>query len=320
MDPRKNILFAGKLTLTLGALYWLFTRSDFSAALAALHGGGIGFVAAAVLAHLAAFGIGCYRWWLYLRHTEPRIHFRDVFPAYLLGLFFNNVLPSNFGGDVVRVVRLGVGGLRVRPLIGSVLFDRVLGLAVILTLSILCLFAASNINLGSGIRPALVILVLAMAVVAGAIMTRQAAWLILKLYRKHRHAKMKGPVLDALRLCRSYLVNPRLLAAGIALSIVVQSLFVVAYYLLARGLEMNIGLLTFFAIVPIVFVISSLPVSVGGHGVREGALVTLLAASGVRFEAAAALSLLYLLVYLVSTTPGGFIELHRHLAPSHAEA
>lgn len=83
---------------------------------------------------------------------------------------------------------------------------------------------------------------------------------------------------------------------------------------------MNIDLLALFAIVPIVFVISSLPISVGGHGVREGALVALLAASGVRFEAAATLSLLYLLVYLVSTTPGGFIELHRYLVPpSHAE-
>lgn len=320
MDARKSIFLAAKLTLTSGALYWLFSHSDFSSALAALHGGGIWLVVAAILAHLVAFGVGCFRWWLYLRHTERRIRFRDVFPAYLLGLFFNNVLPTNFGGDLVRVVRLGVGGLRVRPLIGSVLFDRVLGLFVILVLSVLCLFAATDINLGHGVRTTLVILVLAMAVAAGVAMTRQVAWLILKLYRKHRHAKVRGSVLYALRLCRSYLVNMRLLIAGIVLSVIVQSLFIAAYYLLARSLEMDIRLVTFFAIVPIVFVISSLPISVGGHGVREGALVALLAASGVRFETAATLSLLYLLVYLVSTAPGGFIELHRHLVPSRAEA
>lgn len=163
MDARKSIFFAGKLTLTLGAFYWLFSHSDFSSALAAFHGGGAWLVAAAILAHLVAFGVGCFRWWLYLRHTERRIRFQGVFLAYLLGLFFKNVLPTNFGGDLVRVARLGFSSLRVRQLIG----------------------------------------------------------------------KVRGPVLDAVRLCRSYLVNVRLLSAGIGLSVIVQSLFVVSYYLSA---------------------------------------------------------------------------------------
>ena len=87
---------------------------------------------AAIFLHVAAFFCGNVRWWLLLRHVEPSCPFHKIAPAYYLGLFSNNFLPTGFGGDAVRTLYLTTQGYSISKLLSSAVVDRVLGLLVLL--------------------------------------------------------------------------------------------------------------------------------------------------------------------------------------------
>ncbi len=88
-----------------------------------------------------------------------------------------------------------------------------------------------------------------------------------------------------------------------------QSAVIAAYYILGKTVGITLSLFAYFGIIPIVFLAGALPVSVGGIGVRESALVGLLVAIGINTQLAIALSLLFLFVLLVSSLPGGVVML-----------
>jgi uncharacterized membrane protein YbhN (UPF0104 family) len=101
------------------------------------------------------------------------------------------------------------------------------------------------------------------------------------------------------------------LALALLLTVVLQALVAVCYALLGQAVGSALPPVTFFVVIPILFIIVSLPISVGGLGVREGALVALLGAAGGNASEAAAIGLLYLAVLLALTLPGGLVLLVR---------
>ena len=79
---------------------------------------------------------------------------------------------------------------------------------------------------------------------------------------------------------------------------------ILATYMLAAGNNLNVALIDSVLIMPPVMLISALPISVAGWGVREGAMVIAFGMLGVPHEAALVLSLQFALVGYLSATPG----------------
>jgi len=88
-----------------------------------------------------------------------------------------------------------------------------------------------------------------------------------------------------------------------------QTLVIATYYLLASGIGIELSLITLFAFVSMVQVAASLPISLGGLGIREGVLVALLAGIGVDIQLGVALSLLFLLTLWLCSLPGAVVML-----------
>jgi uncharacterized membrane protein YbhN (UPF0104 family) len=93
------------------------------------------------------------------------------------------------------------------------------------------------------------------------------------------------------------------------ISTIAQGLIILTYYLIGRGLGLEISFTTYLVAIPAVFLAASLPVSIGGLGVREGTLVGLLVAAGANLPLAINLSLVYLMVLWISTLPGALVPL-----------
>ena len=79
------------------------------------------------------------------------------------------------------------------------------------------------------------------------------------------------------------------------------------YYLAARSLGINLSLTSFFFIVPVVTIIAMLPITIGGTGLRENALVFFMVALGAQNEKAAMTSLVIFAMILVLGIIGGTI-------------
>lgn len=311
-----DFLLYGKVAFTSGLLYLLLTRLDAQQASNLLNHTHISALLLAIAVHALVFLCGNLRWWLLLRHIQPACSFGDTAPAYYLGLFCNNFLPTGFGGDVVRVTYLSARNHEVSKLISSTLVDRVLGLVVLLLTGLLAI-PMQNI-FSEAERQALLLL-------TGAVLATMAlvfsGWLLaypILVKRFHQNGAPRQPVFflkihkamsQFLHLIRLYQQAPWLLLSGVAFSLLIQALVILVYAILGDSLGIELPLASYFLMIPLVMLATNVPFSLGGLGLREGALVAMLVGMGVDYQQGVLLSLLYLLVLWLTTLPGGLILL-----------
>ena len=139
------ILTAFKLLVTGVSVYWLLKLTDLRIAWQSINAVPVLIIFLAVCIMLAGFVVGSFRWWLLLRHTTSTIRYRKILPSSYLGIFFNNILPTTMGGDVIRTLHLSLRGISPKALIGSAIIDRAIGLFTVLALGFVCIGMSSEI-------------------------------------------------------------------------------------------------------------------------------------------------------------------------------
>lgn len=309
--PRTNkiaLVFA-KFLITAGLIYWLYSHADSARIGESLTSIGATQIITAVGLHLVAFLLGSVRWWLLLNHAVESMPFGKVFPSYYLGVFFNNLLPTSMGGDAVRSIHLGLRGISIKALSGSAIMDRAIGLLAVLGMGIASIGIAREIMLDA--RDRILLAATTTIVLLGITLLFNTRFMgfIQRLAAKYHHTRIRRFLLETWQLCHSYKSAGGRLLVAMAITIVMQSAIILSYSILGEDIGISLPLITYFGIIPVVFLASALPVSLGGLGVREGTLVGLLVALGIDTQLAISLSLLYLFVYLLSSLPGGLVLL-----------
>lgn len=247
------------------------------------------------------------RWSLVVHAMGKRFPLRHSIPITFIGLFFNQFLPASLGADVVRMWQSQRAGMPVSASVNAVLLERA-G-----TLLAACMLAAATSPywagiLGSGLAVWVFPLV-TLAGIGGIAVLASIAWLPRRWFERRR--ALRGLVYlseDA----RKVFFNAHHAIALTALAVLGQALLAIAVFLLALGVGASITLLQCFVLMPPVVVISSLPISVAGWGVREFTMITALGFLGVQADTALLLSVvLAVLVVLVSLPGGLLVLLHR---------
>jgi len=217
------------------------------------------------------------------------------------GMFFSLCLPSSIGGDVFKAYRVGDTTSR-RLLAGcSVLADRLTGLAALGVLAGTALAAAEyRLGLAAALGVALVLL-------AGVLV---AFWLglqsidrIMNLLPESHRAR------DFLAQLLPYQQRPLLITQAVGWSFLVQMGGAVVVALMARTLQVELPLVVWFSVVPLVALLMVLPVSIGGFGMRENAMEMLLGTYGVAKDQAIAVALLWGLGTILTGLVGGLLFL-----------
>lgn len=233
-----------------------------------------------------------WRWRLLLVASGVRVGFSIVVRQYFIGIFMNNFLPSTVGGDLAKVYLLG-RDCGYRKVTASVVLDRVLGLGL------LSLFAAGtlwSLSLSSAVLVAARLAVTGVAA-ASLILLWIVAWGTGGL--PDRVSWMGTRAVGLARRLQQLRVE---MAATVTLAVTGQAAVIVIGYFVAVGgvYVLLITLLTGLAppfgmtlgVAMTASVLSNVPISVNGLGVREQLHVTLFAPLGVSSEAAVAISLL----------------------------
>lgn len=299
-------IFLLKALVTAACLWWLARYFDYEKVRTVLAGINPLLLAVAIALHFLSFVAGGVRWWLLFRHLHGGITFRQVWPSYYLGVFFNNLLPSIFGGDLARTARLYAAGLGGSALVSSAFVDRMLGLAAVVSMGAVALMFApadfeNHLALG----------------VFGLTMLVLSPLLVIAVFPQWTRLLDAGfgsrwPRLHAVLACfPRYRSAPGLILKAFGLSVLNQLLVVVVLLMLAPGFGVHLPVFQFMVVLMLVFLVSSLPVSLGGLGAREGAMMSLLLPLGVDASSVLALSVAYLLVLWSSTLPGAFMLLWR---------
>jgi uncharacterized protein (TIRG00374 family) len=240
-----------------------------------------------------SFAIGASRFSILLRGAGFAIGWPSLFRAYLVAGFFNLVLPGAILGDVYRLwdVRREAGkGSRA---LGIIAVERLLGLSA---LGCLGLVAAPFIPLESEDRSLAWLLMGLCGVIAlgtaGAlhpVINGQIRRLAAPLRRVSQ--RIADALDGALMAVAELAERPQVLLRAFFLSLLNQGLPVAAVYCLAVPLAGSTSWYWFVIIVPFVTLVSLVPISVGGTGVREYFYITLFGAVGMPKQAALALAL-----------------------------
>jgi uncharacterized membrane protein YbhN (UPF0104 family) len=274
---------------------------------AALRRAAPAWIAAAAALLLASNVLGAYQWQQLLRAVEIRIPFWKVLSYYHVGLFFNNFLPANIGGDLARVLDAARYGPSRAAALSTVLMDRLIG-----TLALAGLALATTLPAMDRFHLRLVYLALVVFFVASVVLV----WVIFHpvllpaLLRVLGRVGLGGfrPAFDELagRL-KGFGDRRGLFARLLAVALVVQFSRIGVHVLVARSLGLGVGLQYFFLFVPLLAVIVSLPISLNGIGVREGAGIVLFGLAGVSRAGAFALQFTTYLVAVAVSLLGGMV-------------
>ncbi|HKP63773.1 MAG TPA: lysylphosphatidylglycerol synthase transmembrane domain-containing protein [Polyangiales bacterium] len=230
---------------------------------------------------------------------------------FYVGALFNNVLPSNIGGDAIRLMYLK--SLRAdnwgTPFMLLLLY-RVSGFTLLVLAGLvyvifdhdrlLQLLAAQHVLVSLDARSWLI---------AGAVAfvgLLVALWLLRRL-----SARMRDRVLGFLRNCRAGLAQ---LSGGDAVQLVVQTaLFhgcrLLSFYYLIQYLGQHVSLWDLLFVISATSIIAVLPVTVAGLGVMEGSITLLLSMYGVTPSSAVAIALVNRAVMLLLAAIGAVIYL-----------
>ena len=201
------------------------------------------------------------------------------------GMFFSLCLPSSIGGDVVKAYRIGDTTSR-RLLAGcSVLADRLTGLSALGVLGGAAL-AARKYELS---LPVTILVAAALLAVALAVFLLAVSFLDRIVALLPEGNRGRGFLAQLL----PYQQRPSLIAKAVAWSFVVQAGGAIGVALLARAIGVEQPLSLWFSVVPLVALAMVLPISIGGFGVRENAMIFLLSEEGVPSDRAVGVALLW---------------------------
>jgi uncharacterized membrane protein YbhN (UPF0104 family) len=289
--------------VTAGLLWVLLTRADLSRAKELVGHVSLPLLATGATALLATSPFVALRWHVVLAAETTSPGPWPLLKIVLVGWFFNQVLPSAFGGDAVRAWRCHRLGIGVAAAIRSLVLDRVSGYLVLVAL-----FAASLpvlLHILPDPRQRYGVVLLLGTALCGLFALFLMDYLPLPLSRFRLVAELAALSRQGRRL----FVRPGRSGAILGLAAATTGLSILATMAVADSLGVDLPFLSWVVIVPPVSLIQLVPVSLAGWGVRELGFVVVLAGFGIPAEAALATSLLVGLCLIIVGLPGGLLWL-----------
>jgi hypothetical protein len=301
-----------KIGVTLGLSAYVLWRAGLGDSIETLRMASWGWVALAAGSALFAMILNVCRWQMMLAGQGGPAPLRTLIRLYLVAMFFNNILPSRFGGDVVRAYGASIRLTTKTRSAAAVVMDRLVGAISVLLLGVIA------VSLNPSVVPLqlgelLVVGLVGGVGVVGMLLARSprlgGAWGLLSHAEKVPFVGRKlRPRLEAAgEAIRSYAHERPLIAKALAISMVANSLSIVNIYLYSLAVGADITLPQAAVVTPVVLAVALLPISLNGLGTTELTFVLLFGAMGVPAEVALAIGILRRLVLLGQSLIGGLL-------------
>jgi glycosyltransferase 2 family protein len=292
-----------RFIVTIGLFAALLSRLDTGRIMDILSHSSPSLFVLAVVVLIATIPFNALRWHLILPGQDaigPPVLLRILF----VGWFFNQVLPTGIGGDAVRAWRCKLSGISLTTAIGSILLDRASGYIVLVAIYAISLPILLAI-IHDPFQQRLLLLVL-----GGATSSLAALFLIDRLPRALRRLRPIAPLANLSIEARRIFLDPRRAVPIFGLAVVSAGLTILGADLAGRCVSLDLSFSRWLVILPPVTLFQLLPVSLGGWGVREAALVVILGKLGIPGETALAASLCVGVSQILVGLPGGLIWLN----------
>ena len=295
-----------KIVISFSLIFYLLQKIGFEKLTNIFYGLDISWFIVALILVTVSNILGVLQWHFLLQSGNINISYKRTLLYYYNGLFFNNFLLSLFGGDIFRVYDISKHSGKYSSAISSVFLDRVIGLMAMATLSVFFgiiatyIFHKGYFLLLTGGFFVFFLLILAFFYFKN----------FAKKFQAVTEKILPAVVFQKLREVYNsiyYFKNHRRMIFFLFLnSIIIQTLRIGAHYVAALSLNVNsVSIWYFYIFVPIIFVISMLPITIGGLGVRESIGIVLFGYVGISGDMAFSIEFLAYIIGILSSLPGG---------------
>ena len=256
--------------------------------------------------------IGSFQWFLLLKARGIKLPYLKVLSFYYVGLFFNNFLVGYIGGDAVRIYDVRKYSGDSSKAISTVVFDRFIGFVLLTTFALFgSLFWQNMLQSQTVLLSILLIFiswVLFFLILFNETFARKGGFLLKHFLPEKINVKLK----EIYTNLNSFKDSKRLLIYIFFISLCVQFLRIFVHYLAALSVGLHGQFKYFLIFIPIIALLASLPISIGGIGIREsGGLALFSNVPAFVPEMVVAMEFLAFLVGLISALPGGVLFMLR---------
>ncbi len=286
----KKLKFLAKLSVSAVLIFVLFHKINLSRFEDMLFK--IGLLKFFLLSLLYIFSqvVSSVRWSFVIESLNEKMAVSELLRAYFLGMYANLFLPSIIGGDAIKayVVSKKIG---LRKSISSIFLERYNGLMALLLISLISVLVFNRFFNAK---------IIAVVVVVNIFSVISIYSLRFNIFRKYE--KLKNFYDDIAMFHKS-----RFFARVSILSVVVQTIVIFIYMLSGLMLGIKISPIYYFAFIPIINLISFLPISFNGIGVREFSFVYFFSFANLNKLQALSLSISVFFVVIFCSLIGGVI-------------
>ena len=307
---RQGLIWAVKVAVSGGLLYVLLARVDLARLWEIARTASVPWLLAALALYFTMVLVSAWRWGLLLDAQHVPVGFGALTSSFLVATFFNNFLPSNIGGDVIRIrdTSRAAGSKTLATTV--VLVDRGIGLLGLVLVAALGTTVASLASEAIGpVGPGVLWIALAgaLAMAAPAVLRPEAVARLLRPLRALHQEWVEERVGRLTQALAKFRAAPQALVTCFLGAVLVQAVLVAFYAAVAHGLDVPVPAAHLAIIVPISFVVQMLPVSVNGFGVREATFALYFREIGLPLEQAIALSFVGAVLIMLFSVSGAMV-------------
>lgn len=306
MSTKKWLLLALKLLISAALIVFVLSKIDLATARMRIEQVAPGMLVVAALAFLFQYVVCAMRWRSVLMALGGRIRVPRIVHLFYIGAFFHQTLPASVGGDAVRAYLTYREGMGLRVSVSGIMLERVCTIAGLILLVVLAQPAfLPRVGEATGAWMVYVVAVAAAVMVGGIVFLS----LLDRIPERFRRWRAVSALAKLAADTRAIFLSPIAAIRSLAWAVLGHANLAVGIYLLAQGLRLDVSLVDCLALFPPVLLMTALPISLAGWGVREGSMVYAFGLIGVAAPDALILSVLYGLMTLVLALPGGLVWL-----------
>jgi len=261
--------------------------------------------------HSLGLLISAIRWQILIQAQGDSVPMIFLAKSYLVGTFFNNFLPTRFGGDVVRIWDGSRYSQTILKSSAIVLVERLTGIIVLLGFAFISsLFRLDMTGKVPVIWVSLIISFLGLTSIAVFFMPYTTR-ILKSIPDKGILAKIKQKILEFRGIVFKYKKKKQQLLKAFFWAFLLQVNVILHYFLIGKALHLNISLLDYFIFIPIVLLILIIPITINGLGLREGSYIEIFKFYGISANVAFSFSLIDVVFGIILGIVGGIIYVTR---------
>jgi glycosyltransferase 2 family protein len=301
-EMRRILLSTIKILISAALLYFSLRKVNLYDLASRIRVESLGWIGLAIAVTFLQIFLGVLRWREISKECGAPLETRQAMRFNLIGTFFNQTLPSSIGGDAVRLWLVARGGAGWRAATYSIFVDRAIGLIALAVIVVASLpWSLRLITDPHGQSALLVVDFAALAAGVGFLVLGALPWPWLKRWWATHHIHACAVIANRVLFSRDR--GPKIAM----LSLMVHVLAVVIAWCVVQSIAAPVLFSQVFQLVPPVMLITMLPISIAGWGVREASMGLAFGYAGLKTNEGVNISLLFGAVSFIVGAFGGLV-------------